>query len=168
MRPRPCPKAPLRRANAKSLRGGWICLTRTITDGGTEFDRIAPGYNRPAVRRDLPALVSVLVRPGMRLNQITVFNRECALDDATPAVRYMADTPLVDGEAVIDAWFWAFPSIWRLPAIRPLVGYRRPSRISVLIDSDKLGYYQAANTGKRSTSDNGQIILIPGRFYNSW
>ncbi|MEO1779252.1 MAG: 2'-deoxycytidine 5'-triphosphate deaminase, partial [Pseudomonadota bacterium] len=34
-------------ANAKSSTGRLDLLTRTITDGGTEFDRIAPGYHGP-------------------------------------------------------------------------------------------------------------------------
>jgi len=39
---------------------------RTITDGGTLNRPHRAGYNRPAVRRDLPALVSpVLVRPRL-------------------------------------------------------------------------------------------------------
>ncbi len=43
-------------ANAKSSTGRLDLLTRTITDGGTEFDRIPPGYHRAALCRDLPAL----------------------------------------------------------------------------------------------------------------
>ena len=34
-------------ANAKSSTGRLDLLTRLITDGGAEFDRIAPGYNGP-------------------------------------------------------------------------------------------------------------------------
>ena len=44
-------------ANAKSSTGRVDLLTRLITDGGTEFDRIAPGYQRTALGRDLPAVI---------------------------------------------------------------------------------------------------------------
>ena len=54
----------------KARPGAWILLTRTITDGGTEFDRIATGYSRPLYAEICPRSFSVLVRPGMRLNQI--------------------------------------------------------------------------------------------------
>jgi dCTP deaminase len=37
-------------ANAKSSTGRLDLLTRTITDGGTEFDRIPEGYTGPLVR----------------------------------------------------------------------------------------------------------------------
>ena len=45
-------------------------LTRTITDGGTEFDRIAAGYTGPLYAEICPRSFSVLVAPGQRLNQI--------------------------------------------------------------------------------------------------
>ena len=57
-------------ANAKSSTGRLDLLTRTITDGGTEFDRIAPGYHGPLYAEICPRSFSVLVRPGMRLNQL--------------------------------------------------------------------------------------------------
>ena len=42
-------------ANAKSSSGRLDLLTRTITDGGAEFDRIPEGYDRPTLCRGLPA-----------------------------------------------------------------------------------------------------------------
>ena len=57
-------------ANAKSSTGRLDLLTRTITDGGTEFDRIPAGYAGPLYAEICPRSFSVLVRPGMRLNQI--------------------------------------------------------------------------------------------------
>ena len=57
-------------ANAKSSTGRLDLLTRTITDGGTEFDRIPDGYAGPLYAEICPRSFSVLVRPGMRLNQI--------------------------------------------------------------------------------------------------
>ena len=57
-------------ANAKSSTGRLDLLTRTITDGGAEFDRVAPGYTGPLYAEICPRSFSVLVRPGMRLNQI--------------------------------------------------------------------------------------------------
>lgn len=57
-------------ANAKSSTGRLDLLTRTITDGGVEFDRIPSGYSGPLFAEICPRSFSVLVRPGMRLNQI--------------------------------------------------------------------------------------------------
>ena len=69
-------------ANAKSSTGRLDLLTRTITDGGTEFDRIAPGYSGPLYAEICPRSFSVLVRPGMRLNQIRFRRGQAVLSDA--------------------------------------------------------------------------------------
>ncbi|HBN30128.1 MAG TPA: 2'-deoxycytidine 5'-triphosphate deaminase, partial [Rhodobacteraceae bacterium] len=50
-------------ANAKSSTGRLDLLTRLITDGGVEFDRIEPGYHGPLYAEICPRSFSVLVRP---------------------------------------------------------------------------------------------------------
>ena len=54
----------------KARPDGWTFLTRTITDGGIEFDRIPEGYAGPLYAEVCPRSFSVLVREGQRLNQI--------------------------------------------------------------------------------------------------
>ena len=148
-------------ANAKSSTGRLDLLTRTITDGGTEFDRIAPGYTGPLYAEICPRSFSVLVRPGMRLNQIRFSTGAATLDDA--ALRALhADSPLVDGEAVIDDGL-GFSVDLRLPDTT-LVGYRAKPHTGV-IDLDKIGHYDPAQYWEEVHSDNGQIILDPGAFY---
>ncbi|MEL6210221.1 MAG: 2'-deoxycytidine 5'-triphosphate deaminase, partial [Pseudomonadota bacterium] len=88
-------------ANAKSSTGRLDLLTRTITDGGTEFDRIAPGYHGPLYAEICPRSFSVLVRPGMRLNQIRFREGQAVLSDDALTALHTA-SPLVDGAAVID------------------------------------------------------------------
>ena len=88
-------------ANAKSSTGRLDLLTRTITDGGTEFDRIPAGYEGPLYAEICPRSFSVLVRPGMRLNQIRFRNGQGVLSDETLREIHAA-TPLVSGDAVIS------------------------------------------------------------------
>ena len=57
-------------ANAKSSTGRLDLLTRTVIDGGTECDRIPPGYAGPLYAEICPRSFSVLVRPGMRSNSV--------------------------------------------------------------------------------------------------
>ena len=56
--------------NAKSSTGRLDLLTRVITNEGVEFDRVETGYIGPLYVEICPRSFSVLVRPGMRLNQI--------------------------------------------------------------------------------------------------
>jgi dCTP deaminase len=70
-------------ANAKSSTGRLDLLTRVITDEGVEFDRVAPGYSGPLYAEICPRSFSVLVRPGMRLNQIRFRRGHAVLSDAS-------------------------------------------------------------------------------------
>ena len=88
-------------ANAKSSTGRLDLLTRTVTDGGTEFDRIPAGYDGPLYAEICPRSFSVLVRPGMRLNQIRFRAGAAVLSDAALRALHAA-TPLVDGTPMID------------------------------------------------------------------
>lgn len=148
-------------ANAKSSTGRLDLLTRTITDGGTEFDRIAPGYTGPLYAEICPRSFSVLVRPGMRLNQIRFGRGDAMLDDA--ALRTLHDqTPLVDGKPVIDDGL-GFSVDLKLPGTT-LVGYRAKPHTGV-IDLDLIGHYAAADFWEEVHSTEGHIILDPGAFY---
>ncbi|MFK7868011.1 MAG: 2'-deoxycytidine 5'-triphosphate deaminase [Roseobacter sp.] len=148
-------------ANAKSSTGRLDLLTRTITDGGTEFDRITPGYHGPLYAEICPRSFSVLVRPGMRLNQIRFRAGQAMLDDEALAALH-AQTPLVDGPAVISEGL-GFSVDLRLPD-STLVGYRAKPHTGV-IDLDKIGHYDAGNFWEEVHSRDGQIILDPGAFY---
>jgi len=148
-------------ANAKSSTGRLDLLTRTITDGGEEFDRIQPGYHGPLYAEICPRSFSVLVRPGMRLNQIRFRAGQAVLsDDALAALH--GETPLVDGEAVIDEGLGF--SVDLRPSDGTLVGYRAKPHTGV-IDLDRIGEYDPAEYWEEVRSDNGQIILDPGAFY---
>lgn len=148
-------------ANAKSSTGRLDLLTRTITDGGTEFDRIPAGYSGPLYAEICPRSFSVLVRPGMRLNQIRFGRGDAVLDDSALQALH-AETPLVDGDAVIDEGL-GFSVDLKL-AGTTLVGYRAKPHTGV-IDLDNIGHYPAREYWEEVHSDNGQIILDPGAFY---
>lgn len=148
-------------ANAKSSTGRLDLLTRTITDGGVEFDRITPGYSGPLYAEICPRSFSVLVRPGMRLNQIRFRSGQAVLtDDELRALHN--ETPLVDGEAVIADGLGF--SVDLSPKEGTLVGYRAKPHTGV-IDLDRIGQYEPADYWEEIHTDKGRIILDPGAFY---
>ncbi|SFI69996.1 2'-deoxycytidine 5'-triphosphate deaminase [Celeribacter neptunius] len=148
-------------ANAKSSTGRLDLLTRLITDEGTEFDRIAPGYTGPLYAEICPRSFSVLVRPGMRLNQIRFRAGQAVLSDEALENLHM-QSPLVDGPAVIDQGLGF--SVDLKPAEGDLVGYRAKPHTGV-IDLDNIGYYDPAEYWEPIYAKDGQIILDPGAFY---
>ncbi|SDZ13738.1 dCTP deaminase [Jannaschia faecimaris] len=148
-------------ANAKSSTGRLDLLTRTVTDGGTEFDRIPPGYDGPLYAEICPRSFSVLVRAGMRLNQIRFRAGEAVLSDA--ALRKLhSETPLVDGVPKIDDGLGF--SVDLTPGGGNLVGWRAKPHTGV-IDLDKLGHYTPDDFWEAIRTDRRSIILDPGAFY---
>lgn len=148
-------------ANAKSSTGRLDLLTRTITDGGTEFDRIPTGYSGPLYAEICPRSFSVLVRPGMRLNQIRFRCGQASLSDDDLRALH-AQTPLVDGPAIIQDGL-GFSVDLRLPG-SDLVGYRAKPHTGV-IDLDRIAAYDPSEYWEEVRTGDGRIILDPGAFY---
>ncbi len=148
-------------ANAKSSTGRLDLLTRTITDGGVEFDRIPDGYTGPLYAEVCPRSFSVLVRAGQRLNQIRFRHGQAVLND-TDLVALHKQTPLVSGDAVISEGLGF--SVDLRPASGDLVGYRAKPHAGV-IDMDRIGHYPVADFWEEIRTNDGRIILDPGAFY---
>ncbi|MEM0946691.1 MAG: 2'-deoxycytidine 5'-triphosphate deaminase [Pseudomonadota bacterium] len=148
-------------ANAKSSTGRLDLLTRVITDGGTEFDRIPAGYTGPLYAEICPRSFSVLVRPGMRLNQIRFRDGHAALSDEDLA-RLHADTPLVDRAPVISEGLGF--SVDLRPTSGDLVGYRAKPHTGV-IDLQRIDHYPPRDFWEDVRTTEGRIILDPGAFY---
>ena len=148
-------------ANAKSSTGRLDLLTRVISDEGVEFDRIPEGYHGPLFAEICPRSFSVLVRPGMRLNQIRFRAGQAVLTDAELRALH-AEEPLVSGEAVIDHGLGF--SVDLRPGENGLVGYRAKPHTGV-IDLDRLAHYPASEFWEEIRTTEGRIILDPGAFY---
>ncbi|SPF81841.1 2'-deoxycytidine 5'-triphosphate deaminase [Pseudoprimorskyibacter insulae] len=149
-------------ANAKSSTGRVDLLTRTIIDGGTEFDRIPMGYRGPLYAEICPRSFSVLVRPGMRLNQIRFRDGQAVLSDYELANLHRNQTLVTGGKAVIDEGLGF--SVDLRPERGDLVGYRAKPHTPV-IDLDKIGHYEIADFWEELRTTKGQIILDPDAFY---
>jgi dCTP deaminase len=148
-------------ANAKSSTGRLDLLTRLVADGGTEFDRLPEGYDGPIYAEVCPRSFSVLVRPGMRLNQLRLRQGQAVLSDSELG-DLNAREPLVGGQALIDNGLGF--SVDLKPASGNLVGYRaRPH--SGVIDLDRIGAYEAAEFWDELRTTQGRLILDPGAFY---
>jgi len=148
-------------ANAKSSTGRLDLLTRVIADNGTEFDRIPAGYTGPLYAEICPRSFSVLVRPGMRLNQIRFRSGQSILSDAELIALHDSDV-LVSGTAMISDGLGF--SVDLRPEQGNLVGYRAKPHTGI-IDLDRIGHYDPRDYWEEIHSDNGQIILDPGAFY---
>ncbi len=148
-------------ANAKSSTGRLDLLTRLITDHGVEFDHINGGYTGPLFAEICPRSFSVLVRPGMRLNQIRFRRGQAVLSDAALRHLHQRET-LVSGVAHIDNGLGF--SVDLKPRHGSLVGYRAKPHTGV-IDLDRIAAYAPVDYWEEVHANHGQIILDPDAFY---
>jgi len=148
-------------ASAKSSTGRLDLLTRIITDNGVEFDRVPEGYQGPLYVEICPRSFSVLVRPGLMLNQIIFRQGKTFMDDAELTALH-AQTPIVNGPAVISDGLGF--SVDLKPASGDLVGYRAKPHTGV-IDLAQIGHYAPADFWEEVRTSEGRIILDPGAFY---
>lgn len=147
-------------ANAKSSTGRLDLFTRCITDHGIEFDRIEKGYTGPLYAEISPRSFSVLVKPGMRLNQIRFREGKSVLSD-NELSKMHDDIGLVDGPAQIDQGL-GFSVDLDLP--NGLVGYRAKPHTG-LINLDNINYYNIDDYWEPVFAHAKRIILDPGAFY---
>ena len=147
-------------ANAKSSTGRLDLFTRCITDHGIEFDRIEKGYTGPLYAEISPRSFSVLVKPGMRLNQIRFRKGNSVLSD-NELSKMHNDIGLVDGPAQIDQGL-GFSVDLDLP--NGLVGYRAKPHTG-LINLDNISYYNIDDYWEPVFAHEKRIILDPGAFY---
>lgn len=148
-------------ASAKSSIGRLDLLTRIITDDGVEFDRVPDGYTGPLYVEICPRSFSVLVRPGLMLNQIIFRQGKTLMDDHELAALHV-ETPIVDGTAMISDGLGF--SVDLLPAQGDLVGYRAKPHTGV-IDLGQIDHYDPADYWEEIRTTEGRIILDPGAFY---
>ena len=147
-------------ANAKSSTGRLDLFTRCITDHGIEFDRIEKGYTGPLYAEISPRSFSVLVKPGMLLNQIRFRKGKSVLSD-NELSKMHNDIGLVDGPAQIDQGL-GFSVDLDLP--NGLVGYRAKPHTG-LINLDNISYYNIDDYWEPVFAHEKRIILDPGAFY---
>jgi len=149
-------------ANAKSSTGRLDLLTRLVVDGGVEFDRVGPGYAGPLYAEICPRSFSVVVRPGMRLNQLRLRRGASVLTDGELAALHAAAGLVAGGPAVISGGLGF--SVDLMPAAGGRMGWRAKPHTG-LIDLDRIAAYDPAEFWEEVAGPPGRIILDPGAFY---
>jgi len=148
-------------ASAKSSIGRLDLLTRVITDGGVEFDRVPAGYSGPLYVEICPRSFSVVAKSGQMLNQIIFRHGKTALTD-TELSDLHKDTPIVSESPVISGGLGF--SVDLKPSSGDLVGYRAKPHTGV-VDLGLVNHYDPAEYWEEVRTSEARIILDPGAFY---
>jgi len=153
-------------ANPKSSTGRLDIFTRLITDGADEFDHVRDSYKGPLYAEISPRAFSVVVREGVRLNQLRLRRGNPPATDTTMR-RLHEEVHLVDlkpGEENISKGI-AVTADLRGAGESALIGYKARKHTGVIdvgrVDCyDALDFWEPIYAGREAG-----IILNPGDFH---
>jgi len=158
------------KANPKSTTGRLDIFTRLITDYGTEFDRVPPGYKGKLYAEVVSRTFTVAVRAGMRLSQLRFVQGNPVAGDRTikgldqeESLVYMDDA-----ESPVKAKLHRGLRITvNLEGAEPgeIIAYKA-KRYAPAIELDRLDYYPTEEFWEvRHQTANKNLILEPDDFY---
>jgi len=155
------------KANPKSTTGRLDVFTRLITDYGTEFDRVPPGYKGKLYAEVVSRTFTVSLRAGMRLSQLRFVQGNPrssdsairGLDREDPLV-YDEDSP---GKARVERGLRITVNLEG--AEGEIIAYRA-KRYAPAIELDKINFYPTEEFWEVRHQNAGKnLILEPGDFY---
>jgi dCTP deaminase len=155
------------KANPKSTTGRLDIFTRLITDYGTEFDRVPPGYKGKLYAEVVSRTFTVALRAGMRLSQLRFVQGNPRSSDS--AIRWLdREEPLVydedsPGKARVERGLRI--TINLEGAEGEIIAYKA-KRYAPAIELDKINFYPTEEFWEvRHQNANKTLILEPGDFY---
>jgi dCTP deaminase len=155
------------KANPKSTTGRLDIFTRLITDYGTEFDRVPPGYKGKLYAEVVSRTFTVALRAGMRLSQLRFVQGNPrssdsairGLDREDPLV-YDEDSP---GKARVERGLRVTVNLEG--AEGEIIAYKA-KRYAPAIELDKIDFYATEEFWEvRYQNASRNLILEPGDFY---
>jgi dCTP deaminase len=157
------------RANPKSTTGRLDIFTRLITDYGTEFDSVPPGYKGKLYAEVVSRTFTVAIRAGMRLSQLRFVQGSPRSGDRT-----IKDLDQEEPLVYMDEGIRAKAQLQRglritvnLEGSEPgeIIAYKA-KRYAPVIELDRVGYYPSEEFWEvRHQHANKNLILEPGDFY---
>ncbi|MGC6519314.1 MAG: 2'-deoxycytidine 5'-triphosphate deaminase [Candidatus Puniceispirillaceae bacterium] len=154
-------------ANPKSSTGRLDIFTRLITDGASEFEAVAAGYEGPLYAEISPRTFSVLVRPGSCLSQLRLRRGPAAMSDDAMA-RLQRDVGLVRGASDVDIRDGVALGVNLTPTgPDDIIGWRARKHAG-LVDIDAPASCQVNDFWERLTTSDlvaGGLVLHPDEFY---
>ena len=154
-------------ANPKSSTGRLDIFTRVISDQGTRFDLIRPGYVGPLYAEVSPKTFSVAVRTGSRLSQLRLRRGK---SEVAPAelLQLHNESRLVDTDVDTAEIFEHQSLSLRLDlsgdSQDAIVGWRARHHAGIL-DVDRPDHYDPNDFWEPVSARRNAIILNPDDFY---
>lgn len=157
------------KANPKSTTGRLDVFTRLITDYGTEFEKVPPGYRGRLYAEIFPRTFSILVQEGATLNQLRFLRGSPPPSDARLSELHREQSIVyseqdLPGNALISKGLWISVDL-RGTEESEIVGYRARQDPGV-IDLSKINHYDCSEFWDPIVrTERSQLILEPDLFY---
>src|SRR5579863_3720214 len=157
------------KANPKSTTGRLDIFTRLITDYGTEFDRVPPGYKGKLYAEVVSRTFTVAIRAGMRLSQLRFVRGNPDTRDSTikkldqeETLVYMdEDSPV---KALLDRGLRITLNL-EAGEKDEVIAYQA-RRNAPVIELDRINHYAPGEFWEsHHQASNKSLILHPGDFY---
>lgn len=158
------------KANPKSTTGRLDIFARLITDYGTAFETVKPGYKGKLYLEIVPRSFSIIVHKGSKLSQLRLIrgspisSTDNKLDDlhTQETLIFLDDAP---GEPVISKGLWLSIDTQRERSSNNIIGYKAKKNTPP-IDLDKVDYYEPLDFWEPiERSASKKLVLKPGDFY---
>jgi dCTP deaminase len=154
-------------ANPKSSTGRLDIFTRVISDRGTRFDLIRPGYTGPIYAEVSPKTFSIAVRTGSRLTQLRL-RRGRAEVGPEDLMQLHEENGLIDAPfdraEVMEHQSLSLRLDLSDDAPGGIVGWRARHHTGI-VDLDRPNNYDPADFWEPVGARRGGIILNPDDFY---
>jgi dCTP deaminase len=153
-------------ANPKSSTGRLDIFTRLITEYGDDFERVPRGYTGGLYIEVVSQTFRVLVRAGMRLNQLR-FGRGRRTPVGDERLKWLDKRDLLidpdeeNGQARVDRGYRLTVDLQGNGS--DIVGYRA-KKTAEIIDLDRVGQYEVSDFWTPILKGD-ECILEPGKFY---
>lgn len=155
-------------ANPKSSTGRVDVLVRLITDRATAFDRVERRYEGPLYLEVAPQAFSVVVRQGVRLNQLRFHRGMAGLPTTVPGglQELYAKGQLVNPDgALLPLRGNLVPLTIDLKGGRDgIVGYKAKKTTNT-INLEKIRHYDPRDFWEKISEIGGRLYLDKGDFY---
>lgn len=151
-------------ANPKSSTGRLNVFTRLIADRAGEFDAVPAGYQGPLYAEIAPNAFSILVREGVRLNQLRLRRGSPNVGDRA-LEKLHEEVGLLGDEAAAQIRRGLVFTVDLTAEVGRPIGYRAKRHTGV-IDLQKIGHYDPREFWEPLPANPRQdLILDPNEFY---
>ncbi len=155
------------KSNPKSSTGRVDVFTRVLTDRGSRFDEVSPGYHGPLYLEVFSRSFPLKVRPGLSLSQLRLFrNREILRDDELESRH--RETPLFwfgDKDKSEIKTFREGVSLGMDLSFSPIVGYKARSNTVILDLTGDIRNQSESFWEPIMAPPSGELYLEPESFY---